>query len=264
VSYVQRNLLPLIAGMLALVAIIIAAGSVFMSLRTGDEVTDAQFERELGRGGDGTARAGNATLGVQLDAGLHVTGVLAEGPGAKAGIKTGDQLVAVNGQDVKTIDEARTRLAAVAPDSEYTVTVSREGARVDLKAQKGSAIGNLGALLQRFTERAPQLGRGGNAPDAPPPPAATPAAPTTGPVLGVSLQPVAGGLRVLSVTPNSPAAGAGLQPDDILVTANGRAASSVEGLQTILRDAGAGASVTLAVKRGDQQVALTATLGPRT
>ena len=142
--------------------------------------------------------------------------------------------------------------------------MNRQGARVDLKARKQSAMTDLGGLFQRLTERAPQFGRGRGAPDAPPAPPGQGAPPAQGPVLGVSLQPVPGGLRVLSVTPNSPAAGAGVQPDDVIVTANGRAASSVEGLQTILRDAGPGSSVSLAVKRGDQQLALTATLGPRT
>ena len=255
-NYVQRNLLPLIIGMLAVVAIVIGAGSLYMNMRTRDQITDEQFERELGRRMDGVLRSGNATLGVQLDPDLRVTGVLPNGPGAAAGIKVGDQIVAVNGAEVKTIDDARTRLAAVPPNTDYSVTVTREGARLDVKAKKSSAMTDLGGLFQRLTERAPQFGRRA-APGAPLPPA-------QGPVLGVSLQAVAGGLRVLSVTPNSPASGAGVLPDDVIVTANGRAASSVEGLQTILRDAGPGSSVALSVKRGDQQVALTATLGPRT
>ncbi|MGE3855652.1 MAG: PDZ domain-containing protein [Dehalococcoidia bacterium] len=263
-NYIQRNLLPLTVGMLAVVAIFVGVGSLVMRWQTPDEITDEQFERELGRRLDGAMRAGNATLGVQLDADLKVTGVLPEGPGAAAGMQVGDQLLAVNDVDVHTIDEARTRLAAVAPHTEFTVTVGREGARVNLKAVKGAAMTDLGALFQRFTERGP-FGRGGPpAPAAPSGTPGTPGAPTQGPVLGVSLQPAPGGLKVLAVTPNSPAAGAGLQPDDVIVTANGRATGSVEGLQAILRDAGPGSSVSLAVKRGDQQLTLTATLGPRT
>ena len=81
-SYVQRNLLPLIIGMLAVVAIIIGAGSLLMQFRARDQITDAQFERELGRRMDGVLRSGNATLGVQLEPDLRVTGVLQNGPGA--------------------------------------------------------------------------------------------------------------------------------------------------------------------------------------
>jgi len=259
-SYIHRNLLPLTIGMLAVVAIFVGIGSLVMQWQAPDEITDEQFERELGRRLGGSAHGGNATLGVQLEPDLKIAGVLPEGPGATAGIRPGDQLLAVNGVDVHTIDEARTRLAAVAPNTEFTVTVGREGARVDLKAVKGAAMTDLGALLQRFTER----GFGGGRSADPPAVTSTPAVPTQGPTLGVSLQAVPGGLKVLSVTPNSPAAGAGLLPDDLLVTANGRATSSVDGLQTILREAGAGAPVSLAVKRGDQQLTLSATLGPRT
>lgn len=262
-NYVNRNLLPLIIGMLAVVAIVIGAGSLYVNMRTRDQITDEQFERELGRRMDGVLRSGNATLGVQLDPDLRVTGVLPNGPGAAAGLKVGDQIVAVNGADVKTIDDTRTRLAAVPPNTDYSVTVIREGARIDVKAKKSSAMTDLGGLFQRLTERAPQFGRR-TAPDSPAPAPGAPVPPGQGPVLGVALQAVAGGLRVLSVTPNSPASGAGVLPDDIIVTANGRAASSVEGLQAILRDAGPGSSVGLSVKRGDQQVTLTATLGPRT
>lgn len=259
-NYIHRNLIPLTIGMLAAVAIFIGAGSLVVGWTSPDEITDARFDRELGRPLGGMA-GGNATLGVQLDAGLTVTGVLPEGPGAGAGMKVGDQLLAVNGVDVKTVDEARTRLAAVAPNTEFTVAVSREGARLDLKATKGAAMTDLGAMLQRWTERVP-FGRDGG--PGGPASTGTPAIPTQGPVLGVSLQPAAGGLKVLAVTPNTPAASAGLRPDDLIVSANGRPAGSVDALQTILREAGPGASVALAVKRGDQHLTLTADLAPRT
>ncbi|MDA0301324.1 MAG: PDZ domain-containing protein [Chloroflexi bacterium] len=264
-NYVQRNLLPLILGMLAVVAIIIGVGSLIV--QTGDGSADEQLEREAGRRGNGAMHAGNPTLAAQLDAELRVTEVVADGPGGAAGLRTGDRIVAVNDQDVTTMDEARTRLAAVPPSAEFTLSVNREGARVDLKVHKAPAMAGLGGLLQRLTERAPQLGRGDgrSGAEAPSPsPTGTPAAPTQGPVLGVSLQPVPGGLKVLTVMTSSPAASAGLVPDDVIVSANGRASSSVDGLQVILRDAGHGASVALSVKRGDQQITLTATLGPRT
>lgn len=262
-NYIQRNLLPLIVAMLASVAIIIGIGTVIVRMNTSDEITDAQFERELARRLEGSVRGANATLGVQLDDALKVTGVLPEGAGAAAGVKVGDQLIAINGNDVKSVDEARTRLAAVPASTEFTVTVGREGVRVDLKATKGAAMTDLGGLFQRLTERAPQFGRGRPGAEATPPPSSSP--PTQGPVLGVSLQPVGGGgLRVLTVMPNSPAATAGVIADDIIVSVSGRPTNTVEGLQTILQSAGPGASVPLAVKRGDQQLTLTALLSPRT
>lgn len=259
-NYVHRNLIPLTVGMLAVVAIFIGVGTLVVRWSAPDEITEAEFERELGRRLGGAMAGGNATLGVQLDPDLKVTGVLPDGPGAVAGMKPGDRLVAVNGADVKTIDEARTRLAAVPPNTEFTVSVSREGARLDLKATKGAAMTDLGAMLQRWTERGP-FGRGSGSGT---PPEGTPSIPTQGPVLGVSLQPTPGGLKVLAVTPNTPAASAGLQPDDLIQSASGRPVATVDALQAILREAGPGASVPLAVKRGDQQLTLTANLAPRT
>lgn len=265
-NYLHRNLLPLTLGMLAAVAIVIGVGSLVVRLTGGSGEPDGSPASQTVRGADGLPAAGNPTLGARLDPDLRVSEVSADGPGGAAGLRVGDRLVAVNDQDVTTIDEARTRLAAVPPNAEFTLSVNREGARVDLKIHKAPAMAGLGGLLQRLTERAPQLGRGGNsgadAPQATPSP--PPAEPTQGPVLGVSLQPAPGGLKVLTVMPSSPAASAGVVPDDVIVSANGRATSSVEGLQAILRDAGHGTSVALAVKRGDQQLTLTATLGPRT
>jgi len=258
-NYVQRNLIPLTVGLLAIVAIVIVAGTVVIRLTTDDRISDDQLARELERRLDGIARGGNATLGVQLDPELRVTGVVPGGPGEAAGIQVGDQVVAVNTADVKTLDDARTRLAAIPANTEFTVTVQRQGARVDLKAMKGAALGGLGGLFQRFTDRAPfREGRpdGSSAPTpATPPPA--------GPVLGVSLQPASGGLRVLGVTPNSAAAAAGLHVDDLVLSANGRATPSVEALQEVLRSAGPGSTVAIVVKRGDLEVTLNAVLGPR-
>lgn len=265
-SYIQRNLLPLIVGLLSVVAIVIGTGSVVLRMGADDRITDEQSERELGRGLDGAMRGGSASLGVQLDTDLRVTSVIANGPAAAAGIRPGDQLLAVNGNEVKTVDEMRTRLAAVPPEGEYSVTVRRDGKNVDLRAKKPSAMGGLGGLFQRFTEQAPSFGRGRGGPgqpDRPPAPPPPPAVPPQSPVLGVSVQPVAGGLRVIGVTPGSAAANAGVLVEDVLVSANARTTTSVEGLQSILLSAGPGGAVTLSVRRGAQQLTLTAQLAPR-
>lgn len=265
-SYLHRNLLPLTVGLLATVAIVIGAGNLVMRFVSGGQISDERFDRELDRRLDGATQGTSATLGLQLDAELKVASVLTNGPGATAGIKAGDRLVAINGVEVKTVDDARARLATVPQNTDYAVTVNRSGARVDLKAKKGSAAGNLGGLLQRFTEQVPQFGRAADSgtPAATATPPVSPSAPTTGPVLGIALQPTAGGLLVLSVTPNSPAAQAGVVAQDVLISANGRATGNAEGLQSILQAAGAGGSVTLLVRRDGQMLTLTAQLVPRT
>lgn len=260
-TYLRRNLIPLIVGLIALVTIVaIAIAAVGLALSGGrGTMSDAQFERQMGPRADGGARHGSASLGVELGADLTVLGVVSGGPGEAAGLKAGDQLRAINGVEVKSVDEVRARLGAVPAETEYTVTVLREGRGIDLRARKGSMTGDLGGMFRRWADQARPFGRERSAsPEGAPPPA------PQGAVLGVSLQPVTGGLRVLAVAPGGAASVAGMQADDVIVSANGRATATVESLQAILREVPAGGTVAIAVKRGDQQVTLTATLGPRT
>ena len=70
-SYVHRNLLPLTIGLLASVAILIGMGNVVMRFVPGDQISDEQFSRELGRRLDGATQGNSATLGLQLDAELQ-------------------------------------------------------------------------------------------------------------------------------------------------------------------------------------------------
>lgn len=260
-SYIHRNLLPLIVGLLASVAIVIGVGTVAVNAWGSPGLSDEQFDRELARRLDGAVPGASATLGLQLDPDLKVTVLIPHGPGDLAGIHLDDRLVAVAGSEVRTVDEARARLAAVPRNTEYAVTVTRDGQRTELKSTKGAAAGNLGGLFQRFTERMPQFGAG--APAGTPPAQPSPGLPQQGPVLGVSLQPVGGGLRVINVTPDSPAAAAGVVADDVLTAANGRPTPSLEALQAILQSAGSGGAVTLSVTRAGQPVTLNAHLAPR-
>ena len=260
-NYIQRNLLPLTIGLLACVAIVIGIGTVAVRVWGGDQISDEQFDRELGRRLDGAFRG---TLGLQLDDALRVSNVAPNSPASAVGIQVGDRIVAINGAEVKTIDDARARLAAVARGSDYTITANRDGKQVDLNAKKAAAGSDLGGLFQRVTQRAPPVGRPGAtarpAPEASPAPAVPPA---QGPTLGISIQPVTGGLRVIAVTPNSPASSAGLLAEDVIVSANGRITTNLDALQNVLQTAGSGGVVTLNVQRNGQQVTLTAQLVPR-
>lgn len=249
-SRVQSRLIPFTIGLLGVVAVVIMLGTVIVRLTGNDASADER---------PGVARNGNATLGVELEPDLRVAAVVPGGPGEAAGIKSGDQLLALNGDEVKTIDEARTRLAAISASTEYTVSVQRQGAHLDLKATKGAAMSGLGALFGRLTDRAP-FGR--DRTDEAPPQQASP--PSAGLALGVSLEAVTGGVRVLGVTPNSAAAAASVQVGDVIVSVNGRPTPTVEALQAILRTVGPGSTVPLVVKRGDREMTLTAQFGPRT
>ena len=66
---------------------------------------------------------------------------------------------------------------------------------------------------------------------------------------------------VEEVAPESPAAKAGLQPDDLIVYVNGEQAGSINDLETILGRIRPGETVKLEVRRGDKLTTLTLVMG---
>lgn len=62
---------------------------------------------------------------------VEIVGVEARGPAARAGLREGDLLVAVNGRPVATVDDVH-RMGGVADRGALTMTVLRGPARFDL------------------------------------------------------------------------------------------------------------------------------------
>jgi S1-C subfamily serine protease len=88
--------------------------------------------------------------------------------------------------------------------------------------------------------------------------------------LGVGLQPVplpedlgTGGMIVLSVEKNSPAAKAGLVVGDILVALNGRAVKDTRDVQNFLSTEYIGKTIQTAIIRGGQRADLALTIGEK-
>jgi S1-C subfamily serine protease len=63
---------------------------------------------------------------------VEIVGIEARGPGARAGLREGDLLVAVNGRPVGTVDDVHRMLVAWPIGEPLTMTVLRGPARVDL------------------------------------------------------------------------------------------------------------------------------------
>jgi serine protease Do len=86
----------------------------------------------------------------------------------------------------------------------------------------------------------------------------------SGGFLGVELADVAEiGARISGVSPNSPAAKAGLKVDDLILAIAGQAIQDVESLQNAMQHHKPGENVTVHVKRGNQEMDLKATLDRR-
>lgn len=73
--------------------------------------------------------------------------------------------------------------------------------------------------------------------------------------------PVSEGAVVTAVSPDSPAAEAGLEPDDIVTAVNGEAVTSADGLIIAAREHQIGETITLTVVRGDKTQDIEVTLG---
>ncbi|MDR0515803.1 MAG: PDZ domain-containing protein [Fibromonadaceae bacterium] len=77
--------------------------------------------------------------------------------------------------------------------------------------------------------------------------------------LGISVWTGKNGVKVAGVLPNSPAEAIGLQPGDLILSANGTEFSAVDASQQINYLRGeAGSSVTMVVERGGEKITLSA------
>ena len=77
------------------------------------------------------------TFNVQRDSGVIITGVLQTGPAFKAGVRPGDVLLAVEGQQVKSVAELLARVSALKPGQAAHVTVLRQSDQIDLIVTPG-------------------------------------------------------------------------------------------------------------------------------
>jgi serine protease Do len=66
-------------------------------------------------------------IGLKEPKGALVAEALKDGPAAKAGIRTGDTIIAVDGTPIQEAKDLSRRIASVAPGRSVTLTVYRDG-----------------------------------------------------------------------------------------------------------------------------------------
>ena len=173
------------------------------------------------------------SFGLDRPRGALVASVEQDGPAAEAGVQEGDVILSFDGRAIDSAGALPATVAAVQPGKKVELEVWREGASRKLSVKLGGAetaevVADIGA---------PARGR-----------------------LGLSVRPAnpgeagdresARGLVVEEAT--GPAAAAGIQPGDVVLSANGRPVRNVEELRAIVKDAKD--LVALLVQRGASRI----------
>ncbi len=167
-----------------------------------------------------------ASLGLKEVGGV-IIGTVEPGSAAdRAGLKQGDVIEAFGGQTVKDLNSLRNRVADTPPGSSTTVTIVRDGAKRDVpvtltEAAAGSSSEN-GESDSTTAADSSALGIS--------------VAPLT-PELAdrLNLPKSAKGVVVQDVNPDGRAAGAGLQPGDVIQQVNRQSVQTVEELRAAVR-----------------------------
>ena len=181
------------------------------------------------------------TFGLKSPTGALVSDVDEAGPAERAGLKTGDVILALDGEALDESSQLPARVATLKPGQKSTLSIWRDGKPRELSVQvdemKGNAVADAGEV-----QGAPQ-GR-----------------------LGLAVRPLsrdearqsdAEGLLVEDVAGN--AADAGIQPGDIVISANGRAVANVEALRQAIEKAEG--SVALLIQREGHRLFVPVSVG---
>jgi S1-C subfamily serine protease len=179
----------------------------------------------------------------QEEQGVLVTGLTADGPAAAAGLRRGDIILAVDGQEVNSPAEVQELVREMDAGQQVTLSVQRceqvEEIVVTLGEMDSTGRGYLGVSLY------PPVTGGRQS--------VAPFAEGTEPLL-------ARGALVVAVEGDTPASAAGLQEGDRILALNGTEITLSEPLAELVRAQAVGDEVELTVMRDDTELTLSAVL----
>ena len=189
----------------------------------------------LGIKGESVTAERARELGLERPRGLVVTGVYAGGPGARAGLREGDVITAVDGAEVNDQGGLNFRVGTRAPDTAVQVEILRDGRTQTLSARVQPLPGDADVARAVTIQQGALAGA---------------QVLTLNPALADALggDPFASGVIIGRVARGSYANRIGFQRGDIVVAVDGRPVTSTQALANL----GRGAEVT--IQRGGQRV----------
>jgi len=193
-----------------------------------------------------------AGIGLKEARGVLINSVRPGGPAEKAGLKTGDVILQLNGKDADDANELRNHVAAEAPGTEVTLTILRNGSRQQVRVRL--------ATLTPDTADTPQEQDQGGAGQGAEKLGITvvPLSPSVLQQLG--LRRGTEGVAIDQVDPDGPAAQAGLRTGDVIQEVNRQPVRSPADLRSALQRS-AGRPPVLLVNRGGRTVFVAVPLG---
>jgi serine protease Do len=181
------------------------------------------------------------SFGLEKPQGALVSSVESGGPAEKAGLKPGDVILALNGEEIPGSPDLPPRVAALSPGSTAKLEIWRDHAKREVDVRVGESKEDAVASTQQQGQEHGRLGL-----------AVRPLTPEERKEASVS-----GGLLVDGV--QGPAARAGIQPGDVVLALNGTRVSSVEQLRGLAAKSGKHAA--LLVQRGEARLFVPIDLG---
>jgi S1-C subfamily serine protease len=179
-------------------------------------------------------------LGLKEARGVVVNSVTPGGPADKAGIKSGDVIVKLNGKEINDSNALRNEIAGTPPGSEVTLTILRNAAEQDVRVRLGELTPEAARSPEDQGSGAQGSARLGIA-----------VAPLT-PDLAAQLRLRRGtqGVVVTDVDASGPAAQAGIQQGDVIQEVNRQPVRSPEDLRNALQRSGNRTPVLLINRNG--------------
>ena len=180
-------------------------------------------------------------FGLKKPMGALVSSVEPDSPAGKAGLKAGDVILKLNGKEVEESNRLPSQVANIKPGDRATLTIWRDHTERDITVKVGAMNDNTVASANDSDHSKGRLGL-----------AVRPLTPQERREADVH-----GGLLVEGA--DGPAARAGIEPGDIIISLNGQPVSKVEQLRKLLDKSGK--HVALLVQRHDAKIFVPVDLG---